>query len=66
MNVVEMLKKATEDDEREKGSEGSASQETDSDPNQISADADTATEYWTKHRKKQVLRSLKIAGVGLT
>lgn len=71
MNVVEMLKKSTEDDyEREnvveESVEGETLQETDNEPNQSSADAETSTEYWSKHRKKQVLRSLKIAGVGLT
>ena len=74
MNVVEMIKKATEDG-GEKCVDGSVSGDIASDEandekvsNQNAADApsENSAEYWTSHRKKQVLRSLKIAGVGLT
>ena len=67
MNVVEMIKKATEDDsEKVDGTadgESADKEATDGDPNESVSDGSS---YWTSHRKKQALRSLKIAGVGLT
>jgi hypothetical protein len=73
MNVVEMLKKATEDEsnigaECSGNTENSDKQSDENESNHSGTDApsETSSEYWTSHRKKQVLRSLKIAGVGLT
>ena len=71
MNVVEMIKKATEDDSEkcvDDSAEGDVRSEEAKDPNQNADDvsSENSAEYWTSHRKKQVLRSLKIAGVGLT
>ena len=79
MNVVEMVMKAKEDDTDSRVADftdGDASEkageEMDNDnANQDSqngsvASPETSSAYWTSHRKKQMLRSLKIAGVGLT
>lgn len=72
MNVVEMLKKATEEESGQDvqdsvDGESSEARSDGNDQNQNGEDVPSeSASYWTSHRKKQALRSLKIAGVGLT
>jgi hypothetical protein len=81
MNVVEMIKKATAEEESEPRDdvvlqddvEGESSERASSsgDGNDLQSSegapgSESGSSYWTSHRKKQALRSLKIAGVGLT
>eukprot|EP00804_Cyclotella_cryptica_P000429 CCRYP_020670-RB/>CCRYP_020670-RB protein AED:0.04 eAED:0.04 QI:330/0.85/0.75/1/0.57/0.5/8/1053/1250 len=76
MNVVDLLKKANEEENDNQiddavNSDNSAKTANENDLNQddqigAAIPSETTSEYWTSHRKKQVLRSLKIAGVGLT
>jgi hypothetical protein len=75
MNVVELLKKPNEeesdtqiDDTRSSDNSLKTAEENDPNPDHPGAagPSEASSEYWTSHRKKQILRSLKIAGVGLT